>query len=215
MNISRGRGRPRGSTQAREQILESARRLFLEGGYARVTMRAIAADAGVDSALVSYYFGSKRGVFGAVMELLISPPDMVRHALGGDPAHLPERILATVLASWDDPGTGPPLIALYRSIGTDPDATRLVRELIEREIVEVLAEYLRGADASARAGIASSLIAGLVFMRHVLRTEPIASMPRQEVVARAAPALRAAFFSRPAPGDEFRPGPTLRGSRGG
>jgi hypothetical protein len=62
-------------------------------------------------------------------------------------------------------------------------------------VVTVIADYLGGPDATARAGIAASQIAGLIFMRHVLRAEPLASMPAAEVVANAAPGLRAALFS--------------------
>jgi AcrR family transcriptional regulator len=194
----RGRGRPRGATHAREQILESARQLFLAHGYRRVTMRAIATAAGVDAALISYYFGSKRGLFGAVMHLAVSPPDVVRHALPGDPARLPERIFATVLATWDDPDRGAPLVALYRSAGNNPDANRLVRELIEGEVIAAIAEHLGGPEATARAAMAASQISGLIFMRYMLGAEPLASMPAGELVGHAAPALRAALFARPA-----------------
>jgi len=193
MNNPRGRGRPSQPLQAREQILQAARRQFLASGYRRVTLRAIAADAGVDSALISYYFGSKRGLFAAVMQLIVGPPDVIRHSLSGDPAHLPERILGHVLATWEDPDRGARLVALYRRAGSDADANRLVRELIEGEVVKVLAEHLGGAHASARAGVAASQIAGLVFMRYILQAEPLASMGRRELVDRAAPALRVAL----------------------
>ena len=207
----RGRGRPRDATHAREQILQAARRLFLASGYTRVTMRAIAAEAGVDAALISYYFGSKRGLFGAVMELIVSPPDIIRAAVRGDPDRLPQRIIAYVVATWDDPERGAPLLALFRRAGQDADASRLLRELIEREVVTVIAEHLGGVDADARAGVAASQIAGLIFMRHVLRAEPLASMPAGEVVARVAPPLRAALYGRYAPPSASYPG---RGASG-
>ncbi len=70
----------------------------------------------------------------------------------------------------------------------------------------MIAEYLGGADADGRAGVAASQIAGLVFMRHVLRAEPMASMPAGEVVARVAPALRAALYRRYAPPSASYPG---------
>jgi AcrR family transcriptional regulator len=196
MNKTRGRGRPRGSTDARDRIVESGRRLFFAAGYRNVTLRAIAAAADVDSALIGYYFGSKRGLFAAVMRLSVSPPDVVRQSLPGDRAHLPERILSSVLAAWDDPQGGGPLVTLYRSAGSDPEAGRLVREYIEGEIVAVIAEYLGGADASARAWVGGSQIAGLIFTRHVLRAEPFASMPANELTRHAAPALRTALFAR-------------------
>jgi AcrR family transcriptional regulator len=197
MNKQRGRGRPRGDSDAREQILKAGRRLFLAGGYRGVSLRSIAAEAGVDAALISYHFGSKRGLFAAIMQLNVSPADVVRQSLPGDRAHLPERIIANVLAAWDDPVVGPPLVSVYSSAGGDPDASRLVRELVEGEVLDVIAEYLGGRDASTRAGIAGSQITGLVFMRYMLKAEPLASMPLPEVVIHAAPALRTVLFGRP------------------
>jgi AcrR family transcriptional regulator len=196
MNKQRGRGRPRGGSDARDQILKAGRRQFLATGYRGVSLRSIAAEAGVDSALISYHFGSKRGLFAAIMRLNVSPADVVRQSLPGDPAHLPERILANVLAAWDDPVVGAPLISLYCSAGSDPDASRLVRELVEGEVLGVIAEHLGGREAAARAGIAGSQISGLIFMRYVLRAEPMATMPVQELVRHAAPALRATLFAR-------------------
>jgi AcrR family transcriptional regulator len=196
MNKQRGRGRPRGDSDTREQILQAGRRLFFSAGYRGVSLRSIAAEAGVDSALISYYFGSKRGLFAAIMRLHVSPADVVRQSLPGDPAHLPERIIANVLAVWDDPVAGAPLVSLYCSAGSDPDATRLVRELIENELLSVIAEYLGGREASARASVAGSQIAGLIFMRYVLRAEPVATMPVQELARHVAPSLRAALFAR-------------------
>jgi AcrR family transcriptional regulator len=204
MNKSRGRGRPRGTTHTREQILQSARQMFLASGYRRVSMRAIATAAGVDVALISYYFGSKRGLFAAVMQLAVSPPEVLRYSLRGDPSRLPERIIADVIATWDDPERGAPLAALYHSAGSDPAASRLLRELIEREVVAVIAEHLGGADASARAGIVASQIAGLIFMRYVLRAEPLATMPTDQLVSYAAPAVRAALSARHAPGHTYQ-----------
>ncbi|CCH29803.1 TetR family transcriptional regulator [Actinosynnema sp. NPDC047251] len=51
--------KPAKSEQTRAAIVESAMRLFLENGYDRTTMRAIAADAGVSVGNAYYYFPSK------------------------------------------------------------------------------------------------------------------------------------------------------------
>ena len=196
MNNSGRRGRPAGTSDARERILQAGQRLFLAAGYRGVTMRSIAAEAGVDSALISYHFGSKRGLFAAVMRLVISPADVIRSSLPGSRAQLPERILANVLAAWDDPVAGGPLVTLYRSAGSDPDASRLVRELVEREILEVISDSIGGPDAGARAAIAASQIVGLIFMRYVLQAGPLATMPARDVARYAVPAMRAALFAR-------------------
>lgn len=193
MNKSRGRGRPRGETRTREDILAVARRRFLDDGYARVTMRSVAAEAGVDAALISYHFGSKRGLFGAAMQLPANPPEIVAGALQGPLAGLPERLVRAVLAAWDDVERGPTLRAFATAALTDPEVAVLFREMAEREMLTRIAERLGGADATRRAALAASQVAGLIFLRYVLRLEPLASMPTDELVARMAPALRAAL----------------------
>ena len=62
------RGRPPKleSADSRGAILDAAEALFSEHGFDAVTMREVARQAGVDSALLHYYFGDKRGLFDAV-----------------------------------------------------------------------------------------------------------------------------------------------------
>lgn len=47
----------------KEQILEKATRLFAEKGYAGTSVRDLAADVGINIAMVNYYFGSKEKLF--------------------------------------------------------------------------------------------------------------------------------------------------------
>src|SRR3954454_12015191 len=106
MNKTRGRGRPSGPSAGRADILAVAMRRFLAEGYDRVTMRSIADEAGVDVALISYHFGSKKGLFGAAMQLPANPPDVLAAALDGPLDTLPQRLVRTVLSTWDDPERG-------------------------------------------------------------------------------------------------------------
>jgi len=193
MNNRRPRGRPRGETGSKDAILAVARRRFLADGYDRVTLRSIAAEAGVDAALVSYHFGSKRGLFGAALQLPANPPQIVAALLEGPMNTLPERLPRAVLAAWDDPARAVALRGFAQAVLFDPEFGRLFREMAEREMVARIAERLGGADASRRASVAASQVAGMIFARYVLRLEPLASMPADELVARMAPALRAAL----------------------
>lgn len=62
----RGR-RPKGQgPDLRQSILDSAEALFSRHGFYGVTVRQVAAEAGVDTALIHYYFGAKRELFDAV-----------------------------------------------------------------------------------------------------------------------------------------------------
>jgi AcrR family transcriptional regulator len=198
MNKSRGRGRPPGRTETRADILAVARRRFLADGYDGVTMRAIAEEAGVDAALISYHFGSKRGLFGASLRLPANPPEILAGALAGPLPELPERLLRAVLGAWDDPERGAALRAFAGAALADPDVARLFREMAEREMIGRIADRLGRADASRRAAVAASQVAGLIFVRYVVQLEPLASMPADELVQRVAPALRVALAGPPA-----------------
>jgi AcrR family transcriptional regulator len=192
-----GRGRRRGSPGTREAILAVARRRFLADGYGPVTMRSIAAEAGVDAALISYFFGSKKGLFGAVLGLVANPPEVLAGALPGDPATLPERVLRAMVAAWDDPERGAPLLMMVREAVRDPELARLVRDILEREMINRIAERLGGPDATARAGAFGTQLAGLIFARYVLVVEPVASMAPDELIRYLAPGLRAAVHGPP------------------
>ncbi len=185
------RGRRAGRPQTRALILQVARRRFLAQGYRAVTMRAVAADAGVDAALISYFFGSKKGLFGAALALPANPPEVLVGALAGDPATLPERVLRALVHAWDDPEHGGPLRVMVSAATGDPEVGRLLKEVIEREMIEPIAEHLRGADARYRAAAFTTQLAGIVLTRYVLQLDPVATMSIDELVRHLAPGLRA------------------------
>ena len=200
MNKTRGRGRPRGtSTTTKAGLLEGARGGLLEGGFDGVTLRGVASDAGVDVALISYYFGSKKGLFGAAMALGANPALLLAGELEGPLNSLPERIVRTVLRVWDDPEIGPSLRAFLDAIVREPIVARTFGEMMEQEMLPAIAGRLGGgADATRRATLVTSQIGGLILSRYVLRVEPLASMSHQDVARRMAPAMRA-VLAGPAP----------------
>jgi len=194
MNKLAGRGRRPGRPEVREQIREAARARFLAAGYQAVTMRSIAADAGVDVALVSYYFGSKQGVFSAAMALPVNPAVVIAATLAGDDDSLAERLMRTAIGIWDDPATGAPIRAIAAAAPSDSDLRRLVGEFVRREIIDRIAERIGGPDATGRAAAFSTQMSGIVFSRYLLGVEPIASLDLDEIVVRLGPALQLALF---------------------
>ena len=160
-------------------------------------MRAVAADAGVDAALISYFFGSKKGLFGATLALSANPPEILLSALPGDPAALPERVLRALVRAWDDPEHGGPLRVMVNAAIAEPEVARLLKEVIEREMIDQIAGYLTGADARYRATALVTQLAGIVLTRYVLQLDPIATMNVDEIVHHLAPGLRSALTVRP------------------
>ncbi|MBM9504246.1 TetR/AcrR family transcriptional regulator [Actinacidiphila acididurans] len=190
---SRRPGRPGKDTGAREAILGVARTRFLARGYDAVTLRSIAREAGVDPALISYYFGSKRGLFGAAMALVTNPAEAIAEALQGDPATFGPRALRTMLVSWDSAESGPALLGMLRRVAADDDSAALVREVLERELIDRVADRIGGPHARMRAMAFCTQMAGIIVTRYLLRMEPIASMPAEEVARLYGPAVRAAL----------------------
>ncbi|MFF3615067.1 TetR family transcriptional regulator [Streptomyces sp. NPDC002580] len=202
------RGRRPGSPDTRAAILDVARRRFLEDGYHAVTLRSVAAEAEVDIALISYYFGSKKGLFGAALALGANPAEVLARVVEeGDLRTLPERVVRQVVDVWDDPVTGPPLIAMLKSAIDDDSVGQLVRQAIGREIVDRIASLVPGRSARQRAASFTTVIAGLIVTRHLLRMEPIASMTADEVVRFVSPQVRQALRGPGRPAASAGPAP--------
>lgn len=189
--MNKTRGRPRGHPDTRARVTEAARELFLEHGYKGTTVRAVAAAAGVDSALISYYFGSKQGLFGQSLNLLCVEPATLDHALRGDQAGLADRLLTAVTSLWD--ATAP---AEHRMALQDDDTMRALRGYLESELLVRIAEFLGGPDPTERATAAVGVIGGLIFTRYLNPIHPLAALPSAEVRRIFRPALRAALHAR-------------------
>src|ERR1700689_3584084 len=193
MNNRTSRGPRPGRPDVREQIRQAARTRFLAEGYRLVTLRSIAGDVGVDVALVSYYFGSKQGLFNDAMDLAASPGAIIDLALEGDLGSLADRLIRGLLAIWDDPSTGAGLKAIATTAVSEPEVNRLISEMAEREIVTRLANRLPGDQARARASAFCTQMSGLILSRYLLHIEPMASMAVDEVTAWLAPSFQLAL----------------------
>jgi len=69
VNVSRGRPADPGVQQERKaRLIEAAHHLLSEKSFRNITIRELASEAGMQSAMISYYFGSKEGLFIALLE---------------------------------------------------------------------------------------------------------------------------------------------------
>jgi AcrR family transcriptional regulator len=195
-------GRPVGSPPNREAILSAAREQFAQRGYETATIRSIAAQAGVDPALVHHYFGSKDQLFAAAVRLPINPRQIVPEVLEGGVDGLAERLLRRFLETWsaDPAGTGGALAGLIRSAASNPDAARMIREFVTREVLERIAGALDLPQPRLRAALVCSQLIGMALARFVVRVEPIAGMDAETLIACYAPTLQR-YLTGPLPGD--------------
>ena len=173
------RAEQRRRTEAR--ILAAASRLFVERGYERTTIRAIAGAAGVDGGLVMHYFGSKRELFQQVTHARPVPE------LGGSAQEVTEQILARLAESLaSEPVQS---LALMRSMLTHPEAAQALREgaaLLQAQISRpILAD-----DADVRAALVGALWLGVIVSRHLLNSDALTAASPQQVIDLLRPCLR-------------------------
>lgn len=194
----RKRGRRAGvgaaSEDTRQAILSAARETFAEHGYDGSSMRQIAGVAGVDAALIHHYFEGKEQLFLAAVQFPVDPAELLSRVTGGPVGQLGYRLADTFLATWEDPTSGPALEAFLRGALTNRQSGQLVQTFFMLQIVQRIMPSLSGvvdaAQMPTRAGLAASHLLGLAVVRHVLRFEPLASMPRTTLVATIAPTLQ-------------------------
>ncbi|GAB2984859.1 TetR family transcriptional regulator [Mucilaginibacter puniceus] len=68
----------------KDYILDVAERIFSEKGFDGASTRLISGEAGVNMAMLNYYFGSKEGLFLAIFERKISGFQNIMQNLGND-----------------------------------------------------------------------------------------------------------------------------------
>ncbi|EPH42150.1 hypothetical protein STRAU_4797 [Streptomyces aurantiacus JA 4570] len=175
----------------REVILEAARAQFSERGYEKASVRSIAKAAGVDSALVHHYFGTKEQVFAAAIEVAFAPAFQAPGAVeDGPPEELGERLTRFILGVWDNPETRAPLLAIVRSAVSNETAAAVFRDLVAGQVLARIARGLDLPDAELRAELAAAQLVGTAMLRYVIKVEPLASVDLEQIVARVAPVVQ-------------------------
>ena len=145
--------RVRDAAASRKALLAAAGELFHERGYDGATVREIGERAGVDPALIARYFGSKEGLYLAV---LASGESADTEPLD------PHTLVAQLLGHWDQRGHSPVSRALG-ALELSDDVRGQVRDIVRRRLVDRF--DLAGPDAQLRAEILIALVLGLSLTR--------------------------------------------------
>lgn len=190
MSDRRSRGRPPAGDAAdrRTAILDAARTQFAAKGFAGVSMRAIAREAGVDVSLISHYFGDKSGLLVATMELPVNPIEKITSVLEDGPDGMAERLLRTFLAAWDQHREV--FSSLVRTTLGSGDEYAPMLQLARNILVAKLLDVLEGDDRELRATLVASQLIGMATLRYVVRMPPLADAPVDDVVRLYAPAMQ-------------------------
>jgi AcrR family transcriptional regulator len=184
-------GRRPGNQDTRGAILTAARQAFAAKGFAGASIRGIAANAGVDAALVHHYFGSKQQLFLATVALPVPIPQILESLLDQGFDGLGARLLDTVLTIWESDAQ-PALVAGLRSIIADPAMSRSMREFVTTELLgRVISAYdIPRAEAERRVGLVASQLLGVFTGRYLMELPAVVRPTRAELVAALGPVLQ-------------------------
>ena len=183
-------GRPPGTSDTRDRILVSARELFAHNSFDRTSIRAIAATAGVDSALVHHYFGTKQQLFAAAINLPIDPMTVLGPLREVPVDELGLALPSLLLPLWDSE-MGAALVATLRSLLAGSDIS-LVRSFLQEVITAEVAPRVDNPPGSGRIRVqfVASQLVGVVMARYIIKLEPFASLPAQQIAETIAPTLQ-------------------------
>ncbi|MEQ9334361.1 TetR/AcrR family transcriptional regulator [Thalassobaculum sp.] len=180
------------------QIVEAARRLFLEQGYEITSMDAIAAEANVSKRTVYSHFRSKELLFVEVMEGMCAQFGVGdREAI--DPADAPERYLCSVAKFLLSKVLDPRMHSVTRTIAAEsasfPEMGQRFWAIGPGKLVQEVTEYLArqheaGAlsvpDPRLSAGMFQSMVAGPIFLPTLFTGEAPYTEADRDRIAREA-----------------------------
>lgn len=188
-------GRRAGDSGTSEAILDAARAQFAEHGYKGATIRAIAARAQVDPALVHHFYGTKEALFAAAMRIPVVPSQVLTAALesGRGERDIGEHVVHTALTLWESDGLMETFLGLLRSAVTSEPAARMLREFVAESILGTLTRVAgvrgSGAEIEYRAAMVATQMIGLAMARLVIGLPAVAQASVEELSASIGPSV--------------------------
>jgi AcrR family transcriptional regulator len=178
----RGGRRPGGSS-SRQTILDVARLAFPANGYAGTSLRGIARDAGVDPSLIVQFFGSKAGLFGAVVEWPFDASQIGAQIRAVPAERVGEYAARTFIGHWERDEHRNPIISLVHAALADPAAAAMLREFITVNLTVPMVERVGADRPQFRAALLASQLLGFGLARYALAFDALTSAPQEDLVA--------------------------------
>jgi AcrR family transcriptional regulator len=173
-----------------DAVLDAARVAFNTRGYARTTMKGVAAAAGVAPSVMRKYYANKEQMFAAAMRLPFDPSRSVPELLAPGLEGMGERLVRATFEVLSDESTRQEIVDLFQAGASAGKAAQSLREFLEESVIDRIASVVGIPDARMRAALISSHLLGLAATRYVVRLEPLASAPEEQVVRIYAPLIQ-------------------------
>jgi AcrR family transcriptional regulator len=184
--LERIQPRRRNAEATRTAILEAAKAQFARGGYDLTSLRDIAAEAGVDVALIKRYFGGKEALFTEALKA--SFPPRVLH--GWDSTAFPREVAVMMAGpARADEARSHTFQFLLRA-ATSPTTAPLLNVAIQERFLGPIRDWIGGDEAPARARVLAAVYIGFLVER-LIRDEPLKGAEREAFITHAAAILEA------------------------
>lgn len=151
-------------------------------------MRAIAAAAGVDPALIRHFFSDKETLFATVIADRTPIFAQLAGSLAGDRADVGTRVATTYLELWEQPQTRHILLAITRSAATSDKAAQMLRDALADNIRSATAQA--DSDQARQLALAGSQLFGLAIARHIIKVPAITQLPLDDLIQQIAPTIQ-------------------------
>ncbi len=175
------------SQDTRSSILVAARKRFAAEGFDGTTIRAVAADAGIDPSMVMRYYGSKDGLFAAAIDIELHLPELT----DVPQSRLGEALIRHWIELWEGDLSTELLHVLLRSAISNEEAGERLRSVFGAQVMRTVAQVVADpAEAATRAGLVSSQMLGLALTRHILKLPPVVALDQETLVAGVAPTIQ-------------------------
>ncbi|MBF4585715.1 TetR family transcriptional regulator [Curtobacterium sp. VKM Ac-2887] len=174
------------SAAVKQAIHTAATRLFAERGFAMTGVREIAAEAGVNPAIVIRLFGSKEGLFLQSMTL----PDEWKAVIDGPLDSLGRRTVRLILESRKSNSGGGAFSALIRA-SDRPEVQRKFQSTTHEVLAAPLIDRLGTDDAPLRASLFAAQLSGLMLTVWIAEDPAVLAAEIDDVVDLYGPVLQA------------------------
>lgn len=177
--------RPRNADATREDLIVAAKRLFARNGYDGTGLREIASAAGVNAALISRYFGSKKGLFAAAIEgtfasLPLQPENKADFG----------RQITAIMAMKDNYQEDLDLFMMIARASGNEDAEEAVRDAATTGFLEPMARLIGGPNAQKRAAMIMAILTGGAMLPMLVGRNALEGFDEEAMALYLAPSIQ-------------------------
>ena len=186
-----------GESSESSGVIKAARDAFMASGYARTTIKSIAAAAGVAPTVVTNLYNNKEALFAAAMALPFDPQRAIPALIAPGIDGMGERIVRSTFQLISDENIRADLSKAAGAVqgtkvsGVDVFAViKPLSDYFQTAVIDRVLVAVGIPDARLRGALISANLSGIIAYRYFLHVEPLATMPEDQVVALIAPMIQ-------------------------